>query len=367
METLLKDLIVGEIKRLGPMPFDRFMELALYHPELGYYRGKRDPIGDYVTAPEVSRLFGRIVGRFVARLLGYVSRGEPVPVIELGAGSGRLASSAVASAEMAPLCAGGKAFWVATDVSYGGNPPREEGRFLPVAAAGVSPFKDLGKAVVVANEFFDALPRKVVEFQGGSLGEVLVGEEGGRLVEVRSVRLSPGLEGHAASLPPLEGGRFEVCPAAGAFLADLAGIVGQGFLVIADYGGAAEDKAAWACSGGTLRTFRKHVVGGDPLEAPGEADITGDVDFDDLARRGAELGWEVIFEGPQRDFLLTLGLMEDLAALARAAGDARGLAEYLAAKRLLVPEGLQERFRIQVQARGIGAGPEQVRTALGLT
>ncbi len=360
--------IATAIRAAGPLSFDRFMDLALYHPACGYYRRGGRPPRDYVTAPEISPLFGRLLGRFVARAAGLIPGEEPLAVLELGAGSGRLAAAATAAPELAGLLERRRALWVSADLSYAAAPPEVRGGFRPVAAAGTATYRTLPRAVVVANEYFDAQPCAVVERRGGSFREIRVGLSDGRLVETSTAIDDPLLAAHLAEhgLSCPEGGRLEVGVRVKEALADLSCLVGRGLLVIVDYGGTAEELASRAPTGGTVRVFSGHAVGGDPLEQPGSVDLTADVNFSDLARWAAEAGWEIVSYSPQRDVLLALGLLEEVALLARETDTPGRLTRYLAAKRFLLEEGLQERFRVLVLGKGLSREAREAGEFLGL-
>lgn len=362
------EVVLKAIREEGPLPYDRFMELCLYHPARGYYRRGREPRGDFVTAPEISPVFGRIVGRFVAGAAAALAGPPPLHVLELGAGSGLLAAGAASGGSLGPLLARGEVVWTAADVAYARSGPAAAGPFHPVAAEGPAAFRNLSRAVVVANEFFDALPCRVVEFRGGRWAEVMVAEKDGGLAEVSLPVRYPGLERYLSSgAPPgVEGARLEVHLAAGDVLRRLAEAVDTGLLLIIDYGGGAELLWPRAMSGGTLRSFRSQSVLESPLGRPGLADITADVNFDDLAGWGAGCGWRVVHRGQQIDFLLSQGLLDEVTALAEEGRAGKDLAAYLAAKRFLLGEGLQENYRVMVLGRGPVAAGGSLREELGL-
>jgi SAM-dependent MidA family methyltransferase len=146
---------------------------------------------------------------------------------------------------------------------------------------------------------------------------------------------------------------MEINLAARDLIRDCSRVVERGLLMVIDYGGSSGDLVQRASTGGTLRAFRGHTVSGDVLRCPGSGDLTADVNFTDLILWGAEQGWEMVHEGSQRDFLMGLGLMEEVAALSRDITGPDRLAAYLSAKRFLMPEGLQERFRVLVLGRGL--------------
>lgn len=363
-----RDVIIGMINETGPLPYDRFMDIALYHPGYGYYRGRRKIGDDFITAPEVSAVFGGIMGRFVSRAALLPGMDRPLVVLEIGAGTGRMAGQAVSSRDLKSRVEKRDIIWVASDISYGGSYPGGKTGFSPVAADGTDPFRRIRGTVVIANEFFDALPCKVIECRGGRFGEILVSAEGKRLEEVWSGNVPPEIVRYieSAGILPVDGIRFEVSLAGEQVMKDLSRVIEAGLLVVVDYGGSSGENMARAAAGGTLRAFRSHSVMARPLEDPGEMDITVDVNFTDLEKWGEEGGFTTIYRGTQRDFLTRLGLMEDVAELSLDTHDTSGLKKYLAAKKFIVPGGHQERYRVLIMGKGLGDSPRKIKKTLGL-
>lgn len=298
----LKATIAAEIAARGPMPFERFMELSLYHPE-GFFGGSKlrsEKAGDFLTSPEVSPLFGRTLARFVATERARI--GEPFQVVEVGAGSGSL---------LRPLLEEVRAPAVAVDVSPAARaslaaslPDVEISETIP----------DRVRGVVIANELLDNLPMALAQRVGGAWRERWVGLEGDDLVFVDApVRpaVAGWLEQHATEVG--DGGWVEVQLAAGEWVRDVLGRMQSGSLLIIDYGGTSEDLLPRR-GDGTLRTYQSHHLGPHPLDFPGETDITADVEFSAIAAaaRDAGAGVELV---RQDDFLAGLGLREHLSEL----------------------------------------------------
>jgi SAM-dependent MidA family methyltransferase len=364
MTAELVQTIREAIRREGPLPFDRYVSLALYHPRGGYYRRGRPPEDDYLTAPGLTPLFGRLVGTFLARLAERAFPGERPVIAEVGAGRGRLAAGAAGSEELGPLLERGDVTWVAADFAPP-SPTSLPAGVHPLAADVTRPFFRAECGLVVANELFDALPFAVAEGKGGTFREVLVDWQGDRFVERLAAGCRPAIQDLLSreGLPPDDGCRFEVSLPSRDLLVTLADSVERGFLLVVDYGGGEDELLDRAAGGGTARAFASHTVLPALLERPGEADLTADVNFTRLETWGLEAGWEPLWRGRQGDFLISLGLLEQLAALVMS-GDRRSLTAYLAAKQFLLPGGLADRFRVLVLAKGVAGGGGAVEAIL---
>jgi NADH dehydrogenase [ubiquinone] 1 alpha subcomplex assembly factor 7 len=300
----------------GPIPVSRYMALCLGHPRHGYYM-TRDPLGaggDFTTAPEISQVFGELIGVWAASVWEAMGRPDPVRLIELGPGRGTLMADLVRAAAALP------AFGKALDIHLVETSPFLVARQrATLAAAGIAAAwhegldtVPAGPTILVANEFLDALPVRqfVVTEQGWR--ERVVGLAEGRL----AFGLAPD------PVPPTliperlrqagAGTAFEYCPAfpvlaetlaARAALAPLAGL-------FIDYGHTASGH------GETLQAVRDHRFV-DPLAEPGNADLTAHVDFEALANAAATAGLAASAAVTQRDFLFRLGLANRAEALAR--------------------------------------------------
>jgi SAM-dependent MidA family methyltransferase len=345
---LVRDRIVREIGESGPMPFDRFMEVALYDPDGGYFatgplRSERE--GDFLTSPEVSPLFGETLARFVAAERDRI--GEPFSVVEVAAGTGSLLRPLL-DALADPVAA------VAVEVSASAR--RRLGEAVPEAVV-VDAFDavlDPLRGVVIANELLDNLPAAVAVRRGGGWMEraVIVGDDGLGYAEVEArPEVASWADLHAGSVT--DDGVVEVQLAAGAWLRKVLSRLTGGTVVVVDYGDTTDGLASRRDEG-TIRTYRGHHLGPDPLLEPGATDITMDVDFSALMRVAVDAGAEVRLHR-QADFLTEWGIREALAELRVAELDAarRGDAMHRAALRsrvvdaeaLLHPRGLGD-FRV---------------------
>ncbi|HVV93903.1 MAG TPA: SAM-dependent methyltransferase [Hyphomicrobiales bacterium] len=308
--------VEAELRRLiaadGPQPVARLMALANAH-----YYATCDPFGaagDFVTAPEISQIFGELVGLWAAAVWQAMGAPDPVLLVELGPGRGTLMADALRAAKVVP------AFRRAAQVHLvETSPTLRDLQAKTLGSSGVAPawHADLsalpeGPTIVIANEFFDALPihQFVAAADGWRERVVGLGADG-----ALAFGLSPPLPIPPAAAGRADGGSLvEVSFAARRVMQDLAQrLTAQGgAALVIDYG--------YAAGGGdTLQALRSHRFA-DPLADPGEADLTAHVDFGALARAAKAAGATVHGPVSQRDFLLALGIEIRAALLAKARG-----------------------------------------------
>lgn len=285
--------------------------------------------GDFYTATNVS-LFPHALRRFLDDAVGRLGGAR---VVELGGGSGALAAAL------------GPDVTVVEPMEGLAAKQRDRGLHVVDSLAGLRP----APTVFVANEVLDALPVHRVTRTAEGWREMYVSAEGGRIVErpgpLSTGALDPALARLEAMLPP--GGVAEVALDALALLDEMARAAPVGFALFLDYGGTAAELYRDDRPGGTLRGFRAHRVT-EPFEAPGEQDVTSDVDFGWLEAAAPSTGWTPAARVRQGEFLADLGLVDDMMrALQR--GD---METYLAAKNLVLPGGMGERFQAMLLARG---------------
>ena len=301
----VKSLILDEISAGGPMPFERFMEIALYHPE-GFFGGDRlrsDRSGDFLTSPEVSVMFGETLAEWVKA--EHQRIGDPFRVVEVGAGSGSL---------LGPLLAAYPVEATAVEVSPAAR------RSLEAGLPGVDVRVDLPEVVlgvIIANELIDNLPMALAQRVAHGWRERWVGAEGDSLVFVDAPPrpdVVDWLDTYAGSVA--EGGWVEVQLEAGRWLESALARLGVGSVVVIDYGDTAENLLPRRADG-TLRTYRAHHLGPHPLDEPGATDITADVNFTALEAVARRAGATVTLHR-QDDYLASLGLRDRLSALRNA-------------------------------------------------
>lgn len=359
----LTEAIIARIQAQGPIPFRDFMEMALYHPQFGYYcslRAKMGREGDYLTSPEVSPIFAALVGRQLRQMWQVMDRPRRFDLVEMGAGSGALACDLLVWARHhAPD------FWQAlsyhiVEVSEElADRQRRRLRATDPALAAVSWSVSLPEDIqgcLLSNELVDSAPVHRVAVQAGALSEVYVGWDGSRLLEELRPPSTPALGDYfrRLDLSPGEGCYAEVNLQAVDWMAAVARALRRGFVLTLDYGGEAPDLYAPWRRQGTLLCFHRHSPNTDPYVRIGRQDITSHVDFTTLVRVGREHGLEMVGIVSQAEFLANLGIAE---ALRLPAEGALALEEYAARRRavteLVDPAGLG-RIRVMVQKKGIG-------------
>lgn len=317
LETILRE----EIAREGPIPFRRFMEAALYHPELGYYRRTRDPFGksgDFFTAEQIQPVFGILIGARVRSL--YREMGEPrdFTVVELGAGR----------AEMAEAFSGFR--YVPVDVGRGEVPESFTG-------------------VVFSNEFFDALPVDAVVRRRGVWRVLYVGWSGARFDWVEGEPVDPETADYLRRYIRLEddGALIEVNLEALRWIERISARLQRGYVLTIDYG--YTDRESVRFPGGTLMGYRRHRADDDVLVDPGERDITAHVCFTALEQHGARHGLERERFERLAQMLLDAGQPDSFAAALAARDEREERARRLQLKTLLF--GMGETFRVLLQRR----------------
>jgi SAM-dependent MidA family methyltransferase len=301
-----EERIRRQIETTGPIPFEMFMDIALYDPEGGFFttgklRSERG--GDFLTSPEVSPLFGETLARFVE---GERERiGQPFEVVEVAAGSGSL---------IAPLM---RAIEVEVWAVEASPAAREVlGDLLPADRVRTDVPSRI-RGVVIANELVDNLPMALAQLVDGVWRERWVGVDDERLAMVDAParpQVLGWLRDYAGDV--LDGGWVEVQIAAGTWLREALDRLEAGSVLLLDYGDTAENLLPRR-QDGTLRTYRAHHLGPHPLDEPGRTDITADVNFTALMTIAEQAGATVELHR-QDDFLTELGLRDRLSELRHA-------------------------------------------------
>lgn len=342
--TPLARRLARRIAREGALPVDVFMAEALGHPRHGYY-ATRDPLGaagDFTTAPEISQMFGELVGLWCADLWDRMGRPDPFVLLELGPGRGTLMADALRALATLPGCRGAaQPHLVETSPVLRARQRRTlrgAGATWHATLAGVP----AGPTLAIANEFFDALPiRQFVRLKDGCHERVVVQEGDGLAFATASRRPRPEELPPAAAATAPEGSTVEDCPAGRTIAATLARRLVRegGAALIVDYG---YDGPA---VGDTLQAMRRHSFV-PVLEAPGEADLTAHVDFTALAAAIRAAGANVAGPVAQGRFLRRLGIEARAARLKAAATPAQRADIDAAMARLIDATGMGSLFRV---------------------
>jgi len=348
------------IKEYGPITFKDFMEAALYAPGLGYYVSSKDkwgPGGDYITSLDVSPVFGLAMGKQVHEMWLVMGSPRRFTMIEAGGGRGWLTGWMLdAFSRRYPGL-----FEAVEAIIIEKNPEAAKKGILLEFADKVSFCDDIGEAVgrfegvVISNELIDSLPFHRVIKRNGRLKEIYVGIEDGRFIETEGEpstrRLGENFSRLGFELP--EGGRGEVSLLARDWIRGVAERLTRGFVVTIDYGAAARLLYGEARDGSVLCYYR-HTVNSDPYRNVGEQDITCMVDFSSLKATGLECGLEVSGFTSQRNFLLGLGVLDELKEViepsVRVYGD---IVHNQGIKELIMPGGIGDTMKVLAQRKGV--------------
>jgi SAM-dependent MidA family methyltransferase len=324
----------------GWMPFDQFMAEALYAPGLGYYSSGRQTFGldarsgsDFVTAPELSPLFGRCLARQIAQAL---EASGQTTVWEFGAGSGALAQQVLDALLSEPRWA--QIEYLIVDLS-GSLRARQHERLRRFGSRvrWIDSLPARFSGVIVGNEVLDAMPVKLLRFDGSGWWERGVVAGSGDAAFEWSDRST-------ALRPPFDHGRWvagtvtEIHPQARAWLSTIGSSLDKGALFLIDYGFGDAEYYHPQRIGGTLMCHHLHQADTDPLRLVGEKDITSHVNFTAMALAGQDAGLEVLGYTSQARFLLNCGIAKDL--------EDASLAQRVMAQKLLTEHEMGELFKV---------------------
>ncbi|MBR9842463.1 MAG: class I SAM-dependent methyltransferase [Rhodobacteraceae bacterium] len=335
--TDLTTHLVARIRAGGPMRISEFMAEALLHPTYGYYT-TRDPLGaagDFTTAPEISQMFGEMIGLCLAQT--WLDQGRPTrfALAELGPGRGTLMADILRATRAVPgFCEAAELHLVEVSPTL-----REAQRTrLGTAVTWYDNVADLPEDLplyLVANEFFDALPIRQFLRSGPGWAERLVGLENEALAfGIGEILAQPALADRLADTK--DGDMVEICPMA----APIAETIGArietqgGVALMIDYGG-------WHSLGDTFQAMRAHETV-FPLEVPGHADLTAHVDFEPLAKATPSAHSRLT---PQGIFLERLGITARAQALAKTLSGASLESHIAAHRRLTHPDEMGNLFK----------------------
>ncbi|CAN5310638.1 SAM-dependent methyltransferase [soil metagenome] len=334
--TPLERIIAAIIREDGPMPLERYMALCLGHPHYGYYM-TRDPLGadgDFITAPEISQIFGELIGIWAVAMFQQMGEPSAFNLIELGPGRGTLLADMLRAAAKVP------AFRTAARIHLVETSPALRKVQARTLGDGPAWHDDLGTvppgpSIIIANEFFDALPIRQYECRSRRWMECVVGLKGEEKLIIGLVA-SDLVQG-----PAPEGTIIELAP----MLDLLARAMGErlagepGAALIIDYG------HVRSAPGDTLQAVRHHRYQGI-LEYPGEADLTSHVDFEALASSLSAGGAGVSGPMTQGDFLRAMGLEVRAAALGTRTGAAEREIFAAAVERLAHADQMGNLFKV---------------------
>jgi SAM-dependent MidA family methyltransferase len=355
----LRQKIEREIQELGPIPFSRYMELCLYDPELGYYSrnaAQFGKAGDFYTSSDVHAVFGRLLARQFEEMWRVLGSPERIVIEELGPGRGLFAQDVLDWSEKKF-----PDFFHALRYELDERSPALRQRIEATlsrhlgsgrAVLGSEGESDVSR-IVFANEFFDALPVEILSAEGS----LRISSSGGRFLETWAPSSPEQLEFlDRYAIHPEAGERVEVPLEAQNQMSKTAQF-DHGFVVAIDYGYTREEQLAGRHRG-TLKAVRQHSVSANAYEAPGEQDITADVNFTALAAAAEKQGMQTQKLVTQSQFLLGIGEKNEFADAFEECRLPQERAKVaLQLKHLVTPAGMGESFHVLVASGGI----EEVR------
>jgi len=364
----LEQIIIEKIRREGLLTFEAFMEMALYHPEFGYYSSPESSIGregDFFTSPHLHPIFGAMIGRQLSEMWQCMDRPTEFHIVEMGAGHGYLARDIL---DYLMKSDGSSDFVKAIQYiivePYRHFEDRQRallGSFGQPPSAGktvkwVPSLQDLNGVTgcILSNELLDAFPVHMIRMND-AVHEVYVDFDGEQFIEkiqgISSPDITSYLNMFSGGLPP--GYTTEINLKIKTWLEDVAAVVKEGFVLTVDYGYTAKEYYSDDRTAGTLLCYSKHRLYDSPFRDIGKQDITAHVNFSSLKVWGEETGFKTVGYCPQGTFLTAAGIDEVIAECY--AGSDDYLSELAKIKRLIFPQGLGESHNVMVQYKGTGS------------
>jgi SAM-dependent MidA family methyltransferase len=403
-EARLRRRIEDEIRRDGPIPFSRYMEMCLYEPELGYYSRAREQFGkggDFYTSSDVHAVFGRLLARQFEEMWRALDSPPRIDIIELGPGRGLFARDVLDwSAKQFPEFSRAL-HYVLVERSANLRDRLQERLAQHIAVGQAQVFDSIEAAastcgeniIIFCNEFFDALPVEVVDHRGA----LRIGVESGRFVETFAPPTAAEVEFlDRYSVHPEVGERVEATLVSLEWMEHIvavfspdkttgpsarAGVPGRdgslreaaertsrrGFIVLIDYGYTREEQLAGRHRD-TVMSYRQHAVSPSPYEAPGEQDITAHVNFTALRARAVDSGLDEVALLTQSQFLIGIAEETQFADAFQDCALPQECAKVaLQLKHLISPTGMGDTFQVLLMSKGVAKEKAAALSGLKLT
>lgn len=357
--------MTAEIAASGPIPFVRFMELALYHPQFGYYMRPPESgaerigwSGDFYTSSDVHPILGQALAKQARQLDAFLGHPDPFTVVEMGPGKGLLAKHFLSSCRVNPDDSFSQRLRY---VLIERSPAMQElqrqnllhGLCEPGRITWLEGLDSLADhsvtGLLFSNELPDAFPVHRIQIEQGRAQEIYVDYDGTKFVECLRPLSAPTIQQYLSdlklSLP--EGYQTEINTAAVRWMEQVARAIDRGLAITIDYGHTAQDLYGPDRAKGTLLCYYSQMTSENPYERVGLQDMTSHVDFSTLATVGEEHDLRVTGFTNQMSFLMGLGLEDFLSKM-----DPES-AEFRAAIHLVRPEGMGRTFKVLIQHKGI--------------
>jgi SAM-dependent MidA family methyltransferase len=353
--NLLEQKIIDRVKKEGPIPFETFMEMALYEPGIGYYASEKTDIGkagDFFTSQHLHPVFGAMIGRQLEEMWEILGRPSVFHAVELGAGTGLLCLDIMNYLRDKAIF--DSLAYVVVEL----NPfLRDRQKNLLHAYSGrlkwVSSLEDLGsiEGCILSNELLDAFPVHLVEMDE-ELKEIYVAFMNGHLTEIKmpvsTDSLAEYLKEFSIEFPI--GYRTEINLRIKDWLASSSRILSKGFILTIDYGYPAREYYSEERNRGTLLCYYRHQVNENPYQNIGAQDITAHVNFSSVKKWGEEFGLKTLGFCNQGAFFVSLGIDEIMSELYTNSSDY--LFEIAKIKRLILPGTIGETHKVMIQYKG---------------
>lgn len=356
--------IASEVIASGPIPFARFMELALYHPQLGYYMRSSEPVaerigwkGDFYTSSDVHPILGHALAKQAEQMDRLLGQPTSFTLVEMGPGKGLLAGHILSTCQRDYPALFHRLRYILIERS----PAMREAQRIHLAPwlqrpdlitwvddlASIPPHSLTG--LCLSNELVDSFPVHRIQLTAHGLEELWVDYRDGRFVECLKPLSSDRLAAHLRHIGSdwTEGYRTEVNLQAVDWMTQVAQRLARGFVVTIDYGHTVQDLYSIDRKRGTFLCYRHHAVHENPFLHVGEQDMTAHVDFSSLATAGEEQGLQTTGFTNQMSFLMGLGIEQMLTGLSQDSP------ELTAAIQLLKPNGMGTTFKVLVQHKAV--------------
>lgn len=349
--------IVERIRAGGPITFAEFMEFALYDKEDGYYTSTSNSgigwEGDYITTPLLHPFFGRAVARQAIEMFSMLGS-ETLCIVELGGGSGLLASHIVsAMKELSPELSRRLRYIIVekTPFNKACHQDTSSGMERISWRSDLEGLKGRGDGIVfISNEFFDALPFHRLKVVKGCLKEIFVGYDDTGFYDLLGPVSSGDLKKHISSLgiELFDDMELEVSLEALRYMRSIGGIIERGFVITIDYGYPSMELYSRRHPKGTMLCYSKHRTEQNPYVRIGYQDITAHVDFTSISMEGMKQGLEITGFTDQGSFLIGLGILDEINSLRD-----DQIEERMAARNLFMPGGFGDTFKVLIQHKGV--------------
>jgi SAM-dependent MidA family methyltransferase len=365
----LKQIIIEKIKNEGPITFETFMEMALYHPGLGYYASSETTIGckgDFYTSPHLHPIYGAMLARVLMEMWMFMEKPDVFHAVEMGAGIGYLCKDIYdylfkpSKDEMLSHCKleflKSLKYTIVEPFLHLQETQKETLGNHAKEITWITSLEELRQKIIgciFSNELLDAFPVHIVERED-ELREVYVAFDGREIIEqkeeVSSVEIINYLREFSINIP--RGCRTEINLKIKNWLEEITKVLSRGFLLTVDYGYSTEEYYNDERSRGTLLCYYKHQINENPYENIGKQDITAHVNFSSLRKWGEEMGLKTLGYCPQGIFLIASGIDEVITELY--SNSPEYPFEIAKIKGLILPQGMGESHKVMIQYKGKG-------------